>query len=132
MKNKQKSPGLVPDIKYLNIPNICFSLLSKGDDREIEYSKQRIQRGFDDSETWSLTDTICRFILPRLSRFKECSQGIPHGLNQDDWYLILDKMILTFNLICRDNGIRIWSEHESKQIDEGLNLFKERFLALWW
>ena len=36
---------------------------------------QRWTRGFDDSETWSLYDTIARFILPRLKRFKEIADG---------------------------------------------------------
>lgn len=49
------------DIKYLGIPNICFSLTDKNDDREKTYKQQRIEMGFDDSETWSLTDTQRRY-----------------------------------------------------------------------
>lgn len=37
------------DIKYLNIPNVCFSLTDPMDNREPEMAKQRIERGFDDS-----------------------------------------------------------------------------------
>ena len=121
----------VVDIKYSKVPNICFSLTDENDDREVEYSEQRKIRGFDDSETWSLTDTICRFIIPRLKRFKEV-RGTPSQLSEEDWNIILDKMILAFELTTRENGIRIWSEEESKQIDEGLNLFREWFMALWW
>ena len=29
-------------------------------------------------------------------------------------------------------GNTLLSEEESKQIDEGLNLFREWFMALWW
>ena len=108
----------VVDIKYSKVPNICFSLTDENDDREVEYSEQRKIRGFDDSETWSLTDTICRFIIPRLKRFKEV-RGTPSQLSEEDWNIILDKMILAFELTTRENGIRIWSEEESKQIDEG-------------
>ena len=50
------------DIKYLNIPNICFSLTEKDDEREEKFIKQRIERGFDDSETWGLDHTIASFI----------------------------------------------------------------------
>jgi len=56
------------DVKYLGIPNICFSLTDKDDKREIDFIKQRIERGFDDSETWSLRDSMALFILPRLKR----------------------------------------------------------------
>jgi hypothetical protein len=120
------------DVKYLNIPNICFSLTDKYDDREVDYSKQRLLRGFDDSETWSLTDTICYFILPRLQRFKEINAGTPVPLTDEEWNTILDKMIVAFQLTCRDKGSRIWNDEESKQIDEGLDLFREWFMALWW
>ena len=41
-------------------------------------------------------------------------------------------MIIALQLTCKDKGSRIWSEEESKQIDEGLNLFREWFMALWW
>jgi hypothetical protein len=39
------------DVKYLGIPNICFSLTDKNDKREKKLSKQRMVRGFDDSPT---------------------------------------------------------------------------------
>lgn len=120
------------DIRYSNIPNICFSLVDENDYREKKYSKQRKKRGFDDSETWSLTDTISRFILPRLQRFKKIHSGMPVTLTTEEWNDILDKMILAFELTNRDNGIRDWSEEESKQVDEGLDLFREWFLNLWW
>ena len=54
------------DPKYLGIPNICFSLTDKDDKREEKFIKQRLQRGFDDTETWSLRDTIADFVVPRL------------------------------------------------------------------
>ena len=120
------------DIKHLNIPNVCFSLTDSDDSREIDYSKQRILRGFDDSETWSLTDTICNFIIPRLIRFKEISATIPRQLTEDEWNLILDKMINAFQLTSKDNGSRIWTDDESNQIKEGLDLFREWFMGLWW
>ena len=122
----------VVDIKYSKVPNICFSLTNEDDNREIEFSKQRQLRGFDDSETWSLTDTICHFILPRLQRFKEINASTPAQLTEQEWNDILNKMIIALQLTCKDKGSRIWSEEESKQIDEGLDLFREWFMALWW
>lgn len=120
------------DIKYLGIPNICFSLTDPYDSDEIEFRKQRIERGFDDSETWSLTDTICEFILPRLKRFKDCNSFAPHPLTIDEWNLKIDKMIKAFELTTRKEGCRIWNEEEEKELNEGLDLFREWFLALWW
>ena len=123
---------LLTDIKYLNVPNICFSLTEETDNREPIYSAQRRLRGFDDSETWSLTDTICLFILPRLQRFKEINASTPDQLTEKEWNDILDKIIISLQLTCKDRGSRIWTEEESKQINEGLDLFREWFMALWW
>jgi len=74
-----------PDIKGTSVPNICFSLTDADDSRENKYSAQRIERGFDDSETWCLTSTICKFALPRLKRFKECAIFIPMDLTKEQW-----------------------------------------------
>src|SRR5271157_2530255 len=104
------------DIKYIGVPNICFSLTDKDDKREKKLSKQRMKRGFDDSETWCLTTTICSFILPRLKRFREIYAGYPMGLTARKWNSIIDKIILSLELIVRDNGIRIWNQKEEKQV----------------
>lgn len=68
------------DPKYLGIPNIQFSLTDKDDKREKNFSKQRIERGFDDSETWSLDSTITSFILPRLKDSKKLRLDFPLNL----------------------------------------------------
>jgi hypothetical protein len=59
------------DIKDLNIPNVCFSLTEKYDERQGKFRKKRLERGFDDSETWSLDYTVASFIIPRLERYQE-------------------------------------------------------------
>ncbi len=64
------------DPKYLGIPNIQFSLTDKNDSREENFKKDRILNGFDESETWNLSSTICRFIIPRLKRFIEITDGM--------------------------------------------------------
>ena len=120
------------DIKYLGIPNISFSLTKESDDRESEFSLQRIARGFDDSETWSLTDTISNFIIPRLKIFREINPSTPCGMTSQEWDNKIDKMIRAFELTVKDKGSRNWSESEDKEVDEGLDLFREWFMALWW
>lgn len=125
MKNKK-------DIKYLGIPNVCFSLTDNKDERETKFSEQRKEVGFDDTETWSLTDTISGFIIPRLKRFKEVNNGVPHGQTEESWDITLDKMILSFELTCRDSGSRDYTDEERVQLNEGLDLFRKYFFELWW
>jgi hypothetical protein len=119
------------DPKYINVPNICFSLTSDVDEEEV-FIQQRLERGFDDSETWSLRDTIANFILPRIKRFKEVTIGMPVGMTKEKWYDILDKMIISFELIVRNNGEMLLDDEEMKKMNKGLDLFKEYFLSLWW
>ncbi len=91
---------------------------------------QRRRRGFDDSELWSLDDTILRFILPRLKRFRAAGRaGWPgpeaifdidyeeyQKLSDDEqedlsrrsieeWDRMLDKMIRAIELQTELDGI---------------------------
>lgn len=118
-----------PDPKYLGIPNICFSLTNIEDGREKEYKKQRIKRGFDDSELWSLDCTIADFILPRLKEFKKDYKRIV----VDETHMIRDinRMIKAFKLVSRDDGSQIWNEKETKQYKKGIKVFAKRFGGLW-
>lgn len=126
MKNNKEKV----DIKYLGIPNICFSLTEKDDSRDEEFSKQRIERGFDDSETWSLRDTIGNFILPRLIRFKEIY--IETTKDDNDMYKKIDMSIRAFQLLVRDSGCFLLTEEEEKEYVDGMQAYSEIFLGLWW
>lgn len=118
--------GGVVDVKYLEVPNICFSLTDKDDKREIDFIKQRIERGFDDSETWSLRDTMVLFILPRLKRYQEIANDF---LKRDDELVNdIDCFIKTMELV----SIGVHTPEEEKQMVEGLEKFPKIFMSLWW
>lgn len=123
--------GIEKDPRYIGVPNINFSLDYARDDEE-EFSKQRIERGFDDSELWSLDYTIARFVYPRLKAFSEDIYTTPPGLSVEEWKEKLDKMARAFELTINDD----WEtseeyEKQDNEIKEGLNLFCEYFQALW-
>lgn len=46
--------------------------------------------------------------------------------------ITLDKMILSFELTCRDSGSRDYNDEERIQLNEGLDLFRKYFFELWW
>jgi hypothetical protein len=124
------------DPKYLGIPNINFGY-EVNDDRKERFKKQRLERGFDDSEMWSLYSTISHFILPRLKDYRECIEefGIhPYSLKSvEKWLELLDKMILAFELKIygsMDSGMEM--DEYNKKIDEGLKAFTKWFSALWY
>lgn len=119
------------DIKYLDIPNICFSITGAKDKREKKFKEQRLVRGFDTSECWSLDITIAKFILPRLIEFKEKTIGTPTMIKTaEQWLKILSKMIVAFELISKENHIS--NDEENKKIQKGLDLFRKYYFSLWW
>lgn len=118
------------DIKTVNVPNVCFSLTKMDDKREVEYSKQRIERGFDDSETWSLRDTIALFIIPRLERYEEIAKDF---LQRDESLVNdIETFLAALKLLSRDNGSCIFSKEEDEIVSNGLDCFPKVFMSLWW
>jgi hypothetical protein len=113
------------DPKYLGIPNISFSLTSVDDDREEGYSKQRVERGFDNSELWSLYTGIAEFILPRLKEFAVFSADMNMC---EEKPIQIQSAIAAFEIIVRDD---ITTTEEDEIISKGLDDFSEVFFRLW-
>lgn len=121
------------------IANVNFSLIKRTDERWQKYQKQRLERGFDDSELWSLDNTITNFILPRLKRFREVHCGYPASMTSEKWEEILDNMIKAFEYLNDENlGVddnRPFKEcHDEREkiINKGLRLFVKYYSGLWW
>lgn len=132
MTTKKKIKVEKPDPRFIGIPNINFSLTEKNDELEKLYRKQRIKRGFDDSETWDLTGTIVKFTLPRLKRYKEISIALLNGtISEDESNKILNKMILAMELILKADKETIMKEDWDK-VKEGMDLFYKYFNCLGW
>lgn len=116
------------DIKELDVPNICFSLTKEDDTREELYKQQRIERGFDDSETWSLDGTFSKFMLPRLERYREITKDM--FSEQDDFNIKIEELIESLKIhICEDT---IHTNETREQIKKGLRHLPEIYLGLWW
>lgn len=91
----------VPKNDPLNIPNVCFSLVGPDDpeDRQEKFQKQRIERGFDDTELWNLDYTMMKFMYPRIKAFRENTCGWPGSLeSEEEWFEILDKILGAFDI----------------------------------
>ena len=117
------------DPKELKITNICFSF----DDGKSEESKNTKNKGlndFDDTETYSLFNTIAKFTLPRLKRFKEVTDSHPTDMTFEEWMIILDKIIESLEIISKDDFS--FSHEKEAKIKEGTDLFGKYFTYLWW
>lgn len=120
-----KKANMEKEFDPITMKNINFSLsdsIDSDDERQLTFYKQRIERGFDDTELWNLDSTILKFILPRLKAFKESTNGHPATFETlDDWKHCLQKMIDSIESIIEDDNPDY----------EGWYLFKEYFFNLW-
>lgn len=114
------------------IKNVNFTAIDRDDSRWNCFMKQRLENGFDESETWSLDSTIARFIYPRLKCFYNDGDIFSHpgNLSSEEWEQIVEKMVKAFELIVTVEDLKRTKE-ENAIIDEGLDLFKEYFFDLW-
>jgi len=128
MKRNKKSKNTDP--KSINVPNISFSLTDTLDEREKDFKKQRIERGFDDSETWSLRDTIANFIIPRLERYNEITDGM--FIRKKEYTDGVQDFLKALKLISRDDGVCMFTDEEEIQVSKGLDAFPKVFMGLWW
>jgi hypothetical protein len=112
--------------------------IDKKDKRYKIYVKQLKMYGFSDTETWCLTSVMARFILPRLRRFRQCANGYPIGLTIEKWHEILDKMIFAFDWTLNyeeEDNYNLSKEVKAanwKRYEEGMKLFSDNFMQLWW
>lgn len=102
--------------------------LPDDDKRQVLFKEQRETRGFDDTETWSLSSSMARFIIPRLERFKELHCCHPGTLTMEKWDKILQEMIDGFKEVERMDE----NDFDHAKVKRGLKLFKKWYLDLWW
>lgn len=96
--------------------------------RQFRHYRQRLTKGFDDSETWSLFIDNSQWLVPRLERFIELQDCHPGSISNDEWIEILNKIILAHKIIAKDD----FQPEEKTIVEEGLKLYAEWYLNLWW
>jgi len=117
----------------LGIRNVNFSVIEKGNKRVhlCEWKKQRLERGFDDTECWNLDCTFGWFIVPRLKVLRRNHHGYPDELHNDkNWCKVLDEMIWAFDAAA-NHFERTPTEEDYKRIHKGLKLFAKYYCHLW-
>ena len=90
-------------------------------------------------ECYDLDYTICKFIIPRLYKFKEINvNSCPTGFKTtEEWHKVVDKIIFSFEFMknfCDLKYLRTSKEEFDKlkeKYEEGMNLFKKYLGDLW-
>lgn len=116
----------VKDFFISTIPSYWRSLK-----QNIKFFEQRRTRGWDDSDTWNLDTTFAMFIIPRLKRLKELTNGYPSDLTWKKWHNILDKMIVGFEVMTKESFFH-YTENDRKKADLAMKLFSKHYRSLWW
>lgn len=96
--------------------------------RRIKHCFQIITTGWCDVDTWSLDVRHGEWIIPRLKKFKEIKNGNPSDITEQEWDIILDKMIYSFEYTLSDD----YYTKRDKKFEEGINLFAKYYSNLWW
>ena len=99
--------------------------------RDMRHVCQRITRGWDDSDLWSLDHSLAKLILPRLKRFKDCRGGYPHGMTDQEWDDILGEMIYGIEWYASGDCWNCFDQAKSERAHKGLELFGKYYGHLW-
>lgn len=120
------------DLAKAGIPNIyhgCALSMKDTDERHEQWKEARLSRGFDDTETWGLWDTIVSFALPRLIRYQEIANDI---LIRDKKLVKgIDEVIAAFRIL-KAEGNYPFDKEKAAIVDKGMKQFPKVFFSLWW
>lgn len=102
--------------------------LKDSDERLKEFQEQRLKRGFDESECWSIDYVIVSFALPRIKRLLEIEENI-HGQITEEAEGSIDfeceEYLRDLKQIVKD-----LESYDNNSTD--LSLFFKRFKQLWY
>lgn len=98
--------------------------------RSVRFFFQRVRRGWDDSETWSLDFSLSQLILPRLKRFKTLRNSMI--ISDPEWDHDMDKMIKAFEFLGDEARWDCYDNAKWEEAQEGIELFAKNYTRLWW
>lgn len=82
-------------------------------------------------ELWCLASHTARWLLPRLTQFKEVTHGRPSFLEEGVWPQVIQSMIDAFELIQRDEATWDFTPEEEMVVQRGLDNFRYFYFDLW-
>jgi hypothetical protein len=101
---------------------------------------QRMWRGWGNADTWSFDYYLAQVIRDGVKHLRANQHGIPSGICKTytaedqaikEWDIVLDKIIIAFDLACRNIDDLDLTKEEEEKMKEGMRLFTENFFNLW-
>ena len=100
--------------------------------RSVKYFFQRLFHGFDDSETWCLTTSHARWMVPRLERFICIRAGYPSQLSSSqEWSEILINIQSYFKVLATGR-IPFQTDDDYLEFLKNEKLYEKWKYNLWW
>lgn len=108
----------------------------------VQFAWQRVHRGWDDTEVWSIWPTYFKRNAAILRGIRDSDIGHPVDMTHDEWKAILTKIVDAFELAAqvddaKDGGMG-WGfdssdqyEKNKEQIKEAMDLFTKHVWSMW-
>jgi hypothetical protein len=114
-------------MKYYEQPNYTGlgDTLDVDDDRHELFQKQYDERGFDDTELWSLDGSLIRYLYPRLIALQKIQKELHEPTKYD---IKLQNVIDQFKIILEDDTF----VNESNMVKQALTDFIEITNGIWY
>lgn len=103
-------------------------VIDPADDRHLLWIEQRATRGFDDTDLWSLDQTIARFLVSRLKAFRDhhgSIANVPHSVRAK-----LEDAIVAFETIIERGDGCLIDEDDQILIKKGFKSLRQIFFKL--
>ena len=119
--------------KSISWRNWRWKLRELFDKRHPKWFRERLKYGFDSRETWCLSLTMARWLLPRLEMFKRVNIATPMDMNEEEWDRYLDYMMYSLRMIIQEEDEPDRSaEIDWQKVQSGFKLIGKYWLNLWW
>ena len=114
------------DVEVIN--KKTYLIISKGDNRQAYFCKERRERGFDNSELWNLDQKILDFLIPRFKEFTSGAYWFDGNGGQVSGDVVMKDILEGFELMDSDKET---TEEENIKIRKAWRLFEYHFFDLW-
>jgi hypothetical protein len=127
--------------KDINQKNYFGFVLDKDNKKNKKYQKemrkQRDKYGFDNGEIFNLDKTFAKWVHKRLKRFIKVNMGHPAELTEEEWDIILHKMLNGFKIYLKLDDYAFEKSEEyfllkKEKSDEAFELFSKWHRDLWY
>lgn len=100
--------------------------------QSIKYFFQRLFRGWDDRETWNLDLAFYKWLLSRLTKFRQISTTCPINKTRQEWYKEIDLILTKLRILIKEDIYFSENTIADELKYQILEWFNKNIKNLWW